>query len=79
MQHVRISVKIFRQQTNSCTGSKHADFDPQLEKEKNQYCLLILMFGNESEPQNLDHHIATQETRKCRNSKSPSKIASGKN
>ncbi|GIY38487.1 hypothetical protein CDAR_39241 [Caerostris darwini] len=64
MQYVRNSVMFFRQQSNSCTGSKHANGDPQLEKKNTQYCPLILVIGNESEPHNLDHHIATQETRK---------------
>ncbi|GIY47368.1 hypothetical protein CDAR_501951 [Caerostris darwini] len=64
MQHVRNSVKVFSQQSNTSTGSKHADTDPQLEELNNQYSPVILGIGNESEPHNLDHHIATQETRK---------------
>ncbi|GIY67923.1 hypothetical protein CDAR_619891 [Caerostris darwini] len=57
-------VKVFRQLSNSSTGSKRADKVPQLEEQNNQYSPLILIIGNEREPQNLEQKIATQEKRK---------------
>ncbi|GIZ04634.1 hypothetical protein CEXT_164821 [Caerostris extrusa] len=63
MQHVRYSVKVFREQSNSSTASKQTDTDPQLEEQNNQYCPVIPAIGNERQPHDLERQIATQEAR----------------
>ncbi|GIY52842.1 hypothetical protein CDAR_432681 [Caerostris darwini] len=62
MQHVRYSVKVFRQQSNFTTGLKHVDVDPHLQEQNHQCRPFILAHGNETHPQKLDHHIETYDT-----------------